>query len=84
MRNEMEWTEQRPNKPGIYWCRVSGYGTLFPHGDSEHDMIVEIWHDKTDKFWTLIEIGGDCMYEINDALGISHWSNESIEKPIEI
>ena len=77
----MKWTKKIPEREGAYWVRVSGYGKLFPHAEDEIDIIVYLVWSSEDNIWEVIEVGGDCIYEVNDKLGVLYWSDESIKYP---
>lgn len=79
----MKWTKEQPKEDGLYWCRCSGYGKLFPHGEGETDIICDVSYSDPDKDWEIIELGGDCFFGINDELGVLFWSDVPVQRPEE-
>ena len=78
----MKWTKNPPNKPGLYWCRCTGYGKLFTPGEVETDIICEVEYSDSDKCWTVTELGGDYILNLDDELGVDYWSDERVERPV--
>ncbi len=77
----MKWSKEEPTQEGFYWVRCSNDGKLCGWED-ETDIVVQVWNAFDAESFTIMQAGGDEMFDIKDSeLGIVYWSDKPIEIP---